>query len=54
MITAVDTNVLALIFDHAPHAPILARELYALSQRGNLVICGVVYAELMAGHIDSD
>ena len=49
MITALDTNVLVFIYDQAPHAPELARQLYALARNGRLVICGVVYAELLAG-----
>ena len=49
MITAVDTNVLALIYDHAPNAPELGRALHRLAADGQLVICGVVYAELLAG-----
>ncbi|WP_052195567.1 type II toxin-antitoxin system VapC family toxin [Deinococcus radiopugnans] len=49
MITAIDTNVLALIHDHAPSAPELGRALHRLAADGPLVICGVVYAELLAG-----
>ena len=49
MITALDTNVLVFVYDHAPHASELARQLYALGRNGRLVICGVVYAELLAG-----
>jgi len=49
LITAVDTNVLAQIYDHALHAPKLGRELHQLAHNGPLVICGVVYAELLAG-----
>ena len=49
MITALDTNVLVFIYDRAPHAPELARQLHILARNGRLVICGVVYAELLAG-----
>lgn len=49
MITALDTNVLALVFDRVPHAGTLARTLHRLARDGRLVICGVVYAELRAG-----
>ncbi|CAM3574784.1 type II toxin-antitoxin system VapC family toxin [Deinococcus frigens] len=41
--------MLALIYDHAPNAPELGRALYRLAADGVLVICGVVYAELLAG-----
>lgn len=49
MITALDTNVLALIYDRAPRAEIYARALHRLARDGKLVICGVVYAELLGG-----
>jgi len=49
LITALDTNVLVFVYDRAPHAPELARQLHTLARGGPLVICGVVYAELLAG-----
>lgn len=49
MITAVDTNVLAAIYDNVREATRLGQDLHRLAQDGPLVICGVVYAELLAG-----
>jgi predicted nucleic acid-binding protein len=49
LITALDTNVLVFVYEHAPHAPELARQLHRLARNGPLMICGVVYAELLAG-----
>ena len=49
MITALDTNVLAFLYGRAPEALLISQEVQWLASAGKLVICGVVYAELLAG-----
>ncbi len=49
MITALDTNALTFLYDRAPQALLISQDLHWLASAGRLVICGVVYAELLAG-----
>lgn len=49
MITALDTNVLAFLYNRTPEALSISQDLQWLARAGKLVICGVVYAELLAG-----
>lgn len=48
MRTAVDTNVLSAIFSGEQGAGDLLKGLYRAKARGEVMICGVVYAELLA------
>jgi len=47
MIVAVDTNVLSALLNDEPNADKISRLLAYYSQRGKLVICSIVYSELL-------
>ena len=49
MKSAIDTNIISALFGGEPSARMLAKSILAgLREEGALVICGVVYAELLA------
>jgi predicted nucleic acid-binding protein len=48
MITALDTNIPSALWSGKPFAASVAASLARASQEGCLVVCGVVYAELLA------
>lgn len=48
MRTAIDTNVLSALWSKEPSASDIARTLGAAKAEGGLVVCGPVYAELLA------
>jgi len=48
MITALDTNILSVIWSGGSEAPDVAASLSRASEEGALIICGPVYAELLA------
>jgi predicted nucleic acid-binding protein len=48
MITALDTNIPSALWSGNPAARSLAASLVRASRDGDLVICGAVYAELLA------
>ncbi len=45
---AIDTNVISTLWSGEAHANRAQQLLYTARQAGNLVVCGPVYAELMA------
>jgi hypothetical protein len=47
MITALDTNIPSALWSGKPLATGVAASLARAGQEGSLVICGVVYAELL-------
>lgn len=49
MRTALDSNVLMALINGEPTAAAVAARLGEIQQQGPLVICGAVYAELLAG-----
>jgi predicted nucleic acid-binding protein len=46
--TAIDTNVLSVLWSKEPSASHISRILGAAKAEGGLVVCGPVYAELLA------
>ena len=48
MRTAIDTNVISALWSREPAAAGMADVLHRAGQEGGLMICGPVYAELMA------
>ena len=48
MKTAIDTNIISALWAGQPSAPAAEAALTHASEAGNLVICGVVFAELIA------
>jgi len=48
MITALDTNIPSALWSGPPLAAGISASLARASQEGTLVVCGVVYAELLA------
>jgi predicted nucleic acid-binding protein len=48
MITALDTNIPSALWSGKPFAPSIAASRSQASQEGSVVLCSVVYAELLA------
>lgn len=48
MRTAIDTNVISALWSGEPLAGKIARDLARAQEQGGLVVCGAVYAELLA------
>jgi predicted nucleic acid-binding protein len=48
MITAIDTNIVSALWSADPSAPAVAETLDRVDREGKLIVCGAVYAEMLA------